>query len=230
METLAGKKRRVRAIMTALKRQYPDARCMLDYSNPLELLVATILAAQCTDKRVNMTTRELFRKYCSASDWANASQEELEKVFRPCGFFRHKAQSVRAACAEIEKRYAGKVPANMEELSALSGVGRKTANVVLGNALGVPSIIVDTHVIRVSGRLGLASEHNVKKKYADKIEKELLEVVPEKERTIFSHVLGFHGRAICGARKPRCSECIIARLCPYAAKTPRELFNRKSKS
>jgi endonuclease-3 len=222
METLGDKKKRVRAIMTALKKQYPDARCMLDYSNPLELLVATILAAQCTDKRVNMTTRELFRKYYSASDWANASQEELEKVFRPCGFFRHKAQSVRAACAEIGNRYGGKVPANMEELSALPGVGRKTANVVLGNALGVPSIIVDTHVIRVSGRLGLASEHNVKKKYADKIEKELLEVVPEKERTIFSHVLGFHGRAICVARKPRCPECMIARLCPYADKTPRE--------
>lgn len=224
MEPVADRKKRVRKIITRLKREYPDPRCMLDFSTPLELLVATILAAQCTDERVNRTTPTLFKKYKTAKDYADAPLEALEPLIKSCGTFRNKAKAIKAACREIVENHGGEVPDTMEELSALSGVGRKTANVVLGNAFGVPSVIVDTHVLRLSGRLGLATPHNVEKKYADKIERELLEVVPRNARTLFSHLLGFHGRACCTARKPRCPECPILKLCPYPDKSPPELF------
>ena len=224
MESIADRKKRVRKIITRLEKEYPDPRCMLDFSTPLELLVATILSAQCTDKRVNMTTPTLFARYTTAKDYADAPLEELEPLIKSCGTFRNKAKAIKAACREIVEKHGGQVPANLDELWALDGVGRKTANVVLGNAFGIPSIIVDTHVLRLSGRLALARPHNVEKKYADKIEKELLDVVPPGSRTLFSHLLAWHGRALCTARKPRCPECPIIKLCPYPDKSPPELF------
>ena len=219
MEPVADRKKRVRKIITKLKKAYPDARCLLDYETPLELLVATILAAQCTDARVNMETPKVFPKYRTAADYAAASQAELEPLFRSCGTFRRKAMAVRRACQAIVEEHGGDVPGDLETLAKLPGVGRKTANVVVGNAFGVPSIMVDTHVLCLSGRLGLTRAHNVEKKYADKVEKELLEAVPAKARTLFSHLLGFHGRATCMARKPKCPECVIQALCPYPDKT-----------
>ena len=219
MESLADRKKRVRKIIAKLGKQYPDVRCMLDFSTPLELLVATILSAQCTDERVNMTTPTLFRKYRTAKAYAGAPLEELEGLIKSCGTFRNKAKAIKAACTAIAETHGGEVPGTMDELHALDGVGRKTANVVLGNAFDVPSIIVDTHVLRLSGRLGLAKPHNVAKRYADKIEQELLEVVSPAARTRFSHLLTWHGRRCCAARKPRCPECVIDSLCPYPDKT-----------
>jgi len=218
-ESKEDKKRRTRKIIRRLAKQYPDARVLLDYTNPLELLVATILAAQCTDARVNATTPRVFARYKTAKDYADAPLEDLEKMFRPTGTFRNKSKAVKKACAELVEKHKGKVPDDIELLAALPGVGRKTANVVLGNAFGKPSIIVDTHVLRVSGRLGLASEHNVKKKYADKIEKELMEVAPKARWTRLSQLLTWHGRNICVARKPKCLICPITDLCPYPDKT-----------
>ena len=215
METTEERRKRVRRIISRLKKEYPDARCLLNYSNPLELLVATILAAQCTDERVNLTTPEVFSRFRTAEDYAKAPLPTLERLFRSCGTFRQKARSVKAACQALVERHGGEVPADLDALASLPGVGRKTANVVLGNAFGVPSIIVDTHVLRLSGRLGLADPHNVEKKYADKVEAELAEVVPRKDWTLFSHLLSFHGRAVCKARKPACGECPIADLCPH---------------
>lgn len=218
MESLEERKKRVRKIIARLKKQYPDARCLLDHSNPLELLLATILAAQCTDERVNLATPEVFKRFKTAEDYAQARSSTLEKLFKSCGTFRQKARSVKAACQALVERHGGQVPKDLEALASLPGVGRKTGNVVLGNAFGVPGIIVDTHVLRLSGRLGLASAHNVEKKYAEKVEAELAEVVPKKDWTLFSHLLSFHGRALCKARKPACGECPIARLCPYPGK------------
>ena len=224
MEPLADRKKRVRKIITRLKKAYPDPRCMLDFETPLELLVATILAAQCTDERVNRTTPTLFRKYRAAKDYAQAPLPELEGLIRSCGTFRNKAKAIKAACGEIVERHGGEVPDTMDELYALTGVGRKSANVIMGCAFAVPSVIVDTHVLRLSGRLGLATPHNVEKKYADKIERELLEILPRKARTLFSHLLAWHGRGCCTARKPRCPECAIETLCPCPDKSPPELF------
>ena len=218
-ETLDEKKRRAREILKRHDKHYTDARVLLDYSNPLELLVATILAAQCTDARVNETTPEAFAQFRTAKDYAGAPLEDLEKLFKPTGFFRQKAKAVRNCCAALVERHGGEIPRTVEELSSLPGVGRKTANVVLGNAFGKPAVIVDTHVLRVSGRLGLASEKNVKQKYADKIEQELMEVTPEKEWTHLSHLLSFHGRRICVAAKPKCPVCPVNELCPYPNKT-----------
>jgi len=218
-ETLDEKKRRAREILKRLDKHYPDARVLLDYSNPLELLVATILAAQCTDARVNETTPEAFAQFRTAKDYAGAPLEDLEKLFKPTGFFRQKAKAVRNCCAALVERHGGEIPRTVEELSSLPGVGRKTANVVLGNAFGTPSIIVDTHVLRVSGRLGLASPHNVEHKYADKVEQELMAVCPKPQWTRFSNLLSFHGRRICTAGRPRCPVCPVAPLCPYPNKT-----------
>jgi endonuclease-3 len=192
---------------------------MLDHQTPLDLLVATILAAQCTDARVNLTTPTVFAQYHTPADYANAPVEELERLFKSCGTFRQKARAVKACCQALIERHGGEVPADLDALAALPGVGRKTGNVVLGNCFGVPSLIVDTHVLRLSGRLGLASAHNVEKKYAGKVEQELLEVVPPKDRTLFSHLLAFHGRAICVARKPECPRCGIHEFCPFPDKT-----------
>jgi len=219
VESLAEKKVRVKRIIAKLSKEYPNARCLLDHSTPLELLVATILAAQCTDERVNKTTPALFRRFRTAADFAAAPLEELEGMIRSCGTFRNKARAIIACCKELVEKHGGQVPAQMDVLSNLPGVGRKTANVILGTCFGVPAIIVDTHALRLSGRLGLADPHNVEKKYADKIERELAEAVPQKDWTLFSHLLTFHGRYCCTARRPACPRCPIAALCPYPGKT-----------
>ena len=219
MESVADRKKRVRKILRVLAKTFPDVKCPLNYSNPLELLVATILSAQCTDARVNMESPKIFAKYQTARDFAEAPREDLESLFKSCGTFRRKAIAVQEACRALAEHHNGEVPADIEVLSKLPGIGRKTANVVLGNAFGIPSIMVDTHVLRLSGRLGLASAHNVEKKYAAKVERELLEIVPKKDGTLFSHVVGALGRTICVARKPKCPECPVAVLCPYPEKT-----------
>ena len=202
-------KKRARAIYKDLVNEYPESRCMLDYTNPLELLVATILASQCTDKQVNKVTQSLFKKYKSPGDYVKASQEELEEDIRSTGFFRNKTKSLKKCCQSLLDKHKGKVPADMDSLLALGGVGRKTANCVLGNAFGVPGIVVDTHVLRLSHRMGLSEQ-----KQADKVEKDLMPLIPKTEWTRFSHVMGDHGRACCSARKPMCDECPIAHLCP----------------
>ncbi len=211
-ESLANdlEKQRTRKIIRKLKREYPDARCSLNYKNPLELLIATILSAQCTDERVNIVTVELFRKYTRAADFLEVEQTELEQDIRSTGFFRNKAKSIRGACRMIEELHGGRVPATLEELIELPGVARKTANVVLGNAYEIISgIVVDTHVARLSNRLGLSLQAQ-----PEKIEQDLMELVPRKDWIIFSHLLIEHGRKICKARTPLCAECVIERHCP----------------
>lgn len=205
---------RVRRLIVALRRTYPDAHCELNYSNPLELLVATILSAQCTDKRVNIVTAELFKKYRTAADYANAPLSELEQAIKTTGFYRSKARNIQACCRALVERHGGEVPRTMEELTALDGVGRKTANVVLGNAFGVnEGIVVDTHVVRLARRLGLTHHTD-----ANKIEQDLMKLVPRADWTMFSHWLIWHGRRRCFARKPDCAHCEIAKLCPSAGK------------
>ena len=195
-----------------MKAEYPDARTELDWSNPLELLVATILSAQTTDVQVNRVTESLFAKYRTAEDYADSNPEELEEDIRPTGFYRNKARSLRGMANALVEKHAGEVPRTMSELVALPGVGRKTANVVLGNAFGTnEGIVVDTHVRRVSGRLGLTEGSD-----PVNIEQELMEVVPEEDRTIFSHLLILHGRRTCKARKPDCPNCILNDICPSA--------------
>ena len=212
MEATPEKKKRVRQIIRLLKKEYPEARCSLDHSNPLELLVATILSAQCTDERVNLVTADLFRKYRTWRDYADAPTAELERDIHSTGFFRNKARAIQGACRLIGERHGGRVPDSMEELLELPGVARKTANVVLGNAFAVASgVVVDTHVSRLSERLGLSRE-----KSAEKIERDLLGLVPESDWINFSHLLIAHGRAVCKARTPLCGECVLARLCPSA--------------
>jgi endonuclease-3 len=202
---------RVREILPILEKIYPGVRTALNFKSPLELLIATILSAQCTDVRVNMVTGEVFKKYKSAVDWAKADIKEIESDIKSTGFYRHKATSIKSACAEIIERFDSRVPDAMEELVTLPGVGRKTANVVLGNAFGVPAIACDTHVIRLSRRLGLSENSD-----AVKLEFDLAEIVPKKSWTLFSHLLIFHGRNVCGARQPDCGNCPISRYCPAA--------------
>ena len=204
------KKKRTATIIRRLNKAYPDAHCALNHSNPFELLIATILSAQCTDERVNIVTADLFRKYRFPRDFVELSQAELERDIHSTGFFRNKAKNIKAACERITEVYGGEVPRTMEELLTLGGVARKTANVVLGNAFGIPSgVVVDTHVARLSERLGLTEQKDPKK-----IEVDLLELVPKKHWIMFPHWLIFHGRRICIARKPKCRECILADLCP----------------
>jgi endonuclease-3 len=208
---------RVKKILPVLKKTYPDAAIALHFTNPLELLVATILSAQCTDVRVNMVTPELFRKYTSAANWAHADLKQIEQDIRTCGFYHNKAVSIQGATRKLVHDFGGQVPSTVEELTTLPGVGRKTANVVLGNAFGIPAIACDTHVLRVSRRLQL-SEH------ADdpvKLEFDLADIVPKKDWTLFSHLLIFHGRRICVARKPNCPACPIAEHCPAANRPDR---------
>ena len=208
--TAPEEKQRARAIVRALKKEYPEARCSLNYASPLELLVATILSAQCTDERVNVVTAGLFRKYRSAADYARAPQAELEQDIRPTGFFRNKARAIQGACRLLEEQHGGRVPASLEDLLALPGVARKTANVVLGNAFGVASgVVVDTHVQRLSARLGLSAQ-----KQPEKIERDLMELVPRGDWINFSHLLIYHGRKVCKARTPLCAECVLEPLCP----------------
>src|SRR5215213_5660066 len=196
-KTIEDRQARVRAILPILKKTYPDAKCSLNHSNALELLVATILSAQCTDDRVNIVTKDLFRKYRKAADYANVKPEVLEKDIQSTGFYRNKTKSIRAMAAAVMEKHNGKVPDTMDELVDLAGVGRKTANVVLGNAFGKNvGVVVDTHVTRVSNRLKLTSQ----KIDAVKIEQDLIKIVPQADWTIFSHLLIFHGRAICQAR------------------------------
>jgi len=209
-ETLDEKRKRTREIILRLKRAYPDAKCSLNHSNAFELLVATILSAQCTDERVNLVTADLFRKYRKPEDYLKVSPRELEKDIQSTGFFRNKTKSIQGTSRVLTEEYGGKVPHSMEELLELPGVARKTANVVLGNAFDIKSgIVVDTHVTRLSHRLDLSQE-----KDPTKIERDLVELVPKKDWVIFSHLLIAHGRKICRARNPLCDECPVERLCP----------------
>jgi len=202
---------RIKKILPILKKLYPDARTALNFGNPLELLIATILSAQCTDKRVNLVTKEVFKKYKSVSDWAKADIKQIETDIKSTGFYHNKAVNIQSACKKIEEEFGGRVPDTMEELVRLQGVGRKTANVVLGNVFGKPGIVCDTHVIRLSRRLGLSENTN-----ATKLEFDLNKIVPRKNWVMFSHLLIFHGRNICKARKPECGACLIAKYCPTA--------------
>ena len=209
-ETAAAKFARTQKIISALQRTYPDAHCELNFSSPLQLLVATILSAQCTDKRVNIVTAELFKKFRSAQDFADAPLAEIEESVRTTGFFRNKARNIKACCATLVEKFNGEVPRTMDELHALDGVGRKTANVVLGNAFGLNvGVVVDTHVTRLANRLGLAKGTD-----AVKLELELNKLVPQNEWTLFSHWLIWHGRRRCAARSPDCVNCEIKNLCP----------------
>src|SRR5438874_6515118 len=201
---------RLAQLVEAFPEVYPGAHCELDFKNPLELLIATILSAQCTDKRVNLVTPALFKKYRSAADYAKASDAQLEQEIKSTGFFRNKTKSIKTACRNIVEKHGGEVPRTMEELTALGGVGRKTANVVLGNAFNINTgVVVDTHVARLSQRLGLT-----KQAAAEKIEQDLMELVPQDEWTLFSHLLIWHGRRRCFARGPDCPHCEIRQLCP----------------
>jgi endonuclease-3 len=213
-KTLQQKRQRVAAILRVLQSVYPNARCSLDYKTPLQLLVATILSAQCTDKRVNLVTKDLFRKYKTAADFAKAPEGELERDIQSTGFYRNKAKSIRAMAASLEKKHGGRVPQTMEELTALAGVGRKTANVVLGNAFDKNiGVVVDTHVARLSQRLELTRQNT-----PEKIELDLMEIVPREHWTLWSHLLIYHGRAICLARRPACEKCPIFKDCPSGPK------------
>ncbi len=206
-------KERTGQIIRLLKREYPDARCSLDHRNPLELLIATILSAQCTDERVNLVTAELFRKYTTPDDYTNIPQETLERDIRSTGFFRNKAKAIQGACRLIGEQHEGRVPEMMEELLTLPGVARKTANVVLGNAYGqAAGVVVDTHVTRLSVRLKLSTQ-----KTAEKIEQDLMTLVPQKDWIIFPHLLIAHGRKVCKARNPQCGECVLESLCPSSS-------------
>ncbi len=216
-ESIKATVQRVRRILTGLQRTYPEAHCELDYTTPLELLIATILSAQCTDKQVNLVTVELFKKYRTAAAYARAELAELERAIQRLGFFRNKAKSIKACCQKLVERHGGEVPRTMEELTELGGVGRKTANVVLGNAFAVNvGVVVDTHVARLSQRLGLTRE-----KMPEKIEQALMRLVPQEQWTMFSHWLIWHGRRRCAARKPDCPHCEIRKLCPSADKPQR---------
>jgi endonuclease III len=207
-----GSRKQIQAIIAELRRLYPDAKCSLNFSNPLELLIATQLSAQCTDERVNTVTLDLFRKYRSAEDYATASQEELEQDIRPTGFYRNKAKNIRAACQRLITNYGGEVPRTMADLLTLPGVARKTANVVLGNAFGIiEGIVVDTHVGRLARRFGWTASED-----PAKVEQDLMRLVPQKDWLNLSHLLIYHGRAICLARKPLCEQCTLAQLCPSA--------------
>ncbi len=203
---------RIGEIISRLQRRYPEARCSLEHRDPLQLLVATILSAQCTDVRVNLVTRDLFRKYRTAGDYAAADPAVFESEIRSTGFFRNKTKSVIGMAQGLLERFSGRVPDTMDDLTSLPGVGRKTANVVLGNAFGKDEgVVVDTHVARLTGLLGL-TEQTV----PEKIEQDLMRIVPRRRWTLFSHLLIHHGRAVCIARRPRCDACPVADLCPSA--------------
>jgi len=203
-------KQRTRKIIRTLKRAYPGATCSLNHSNAFELLIATILSAQCTDERVNLVTADLFRKYRKPEDYLKVSPTELQEDIRTTGFFRNKAKAIQGTSKMVVDHYGGKVPKSIDQLLELPGVARKTANVVMGNAFGVASgVVVDTHVTRLSRRLGLTVQ-----KQAEKIETDLMQLVPKKDWVIFSHLLIAHGRQICKARNPFCADCAVEKYCP----------------
>jgi endonuclease-3 len=204
-------------VLNILQKEYPDARVTLDFQSPLQLLIATILAAQCTDERVNLVTKDLFKKYRTAADFARADLPALEEEIRPTGFFHNKSKSIIKCCQDIVKKFQGEVPRTMGDLTSLAGVGRKTANIILGNAYGQQAIAVDTHVKRVTHRLGWAKSGD-----PDKIEFELMDVIPQNRWTMAGHQLVFHGRNICVARKPKCSICPVTKLCPKVGVNQKE--------
>ena len=206
-------KSRINKILQILRRTYPDVKTALRHQNPLEMLIATILSAQCTDVRVNEVTKTLFKKLRTAEDYADIPLAELEKMIRPTGFFRNKAKSIKGCCRGLVEKHDGKVPDSMEALIKLPGIGRKTANVILGSAFGIPGIVVDTHVKRLSQRIGLTKE-----KDPVKIEFELMALIPKKDWIDFSHELIWHGRRLCPARKPKCPQCPVWELCDYGRK------------
>ena len=206
-------KSRINKILQILKSTYPDVKTALRYQNPLEMLIATILSAQCTDVRVNEVTKTVFKKLRTAKDYADIPLAELEEMIRPTGFFRNKAKSIKACCQGLVEKHGGKVPDSMEALIKLPGIGRKTANVILGSAFGIPGVVVDTHVKRLSQRIGLTKE-----KDPVKIEFELMALIPKKDWIDFSHELIWHGRRLCPARKPKCLQCPLRELCDYGRK------------
>ena len=209
-ESLEHRTVRTQQIIVVLRETYPDAHCELNHTNPLELLIATILSAQCTDKQVNIVTAELFQKYKTAADYAQAAPAEFENAIRRIGLFRAKAKNIQACCRTLIEQHGGAVPRTMDELTALGGVGRKTANVVLGNAFHINvGVVVDTHVGRLSNRLGLTKEIS-----AEKVEKDLQKLVPQEQWCLFSHLLIWHGRRRCFARSPDCAHCEVSDLCP----------------
>lgn len=208
--TLAATRERALQVFERLRAEYPDARCSLDYKNPVQLIVATILSAQCTDARVNIVTKDLFRKYRSAEDFMNATQEELEEAVKTCGFYRNKAKSIKRTCTDIVQKFGGKVPGTMDELLTLEGVGRKTANVILGECFTPEGIVVDTHCGRLARRLAYTRETD-----PVKVERDLMKIFPRESWRMYSHYFVFHGRAYCMARGPRCSACPLRDLCPF---------------
>lgn len=211
-ESKPKKRQRTEEILHRLEEEYPEACCALEHRTPLQLLVATILSAQCTDKRVNMVTPALFERFPDAASYAAADMSELEEMIRTTGFYRNKAKSLKGLGQALQSDHDGEVPSTMKELSSLPGVGRKTANVVLGNAFGIDEgIVVDTHVGRLSNRLGLSEESN-----PVKIESDLMALVPQEDWTLWAHLLIFHGRQVCKARKPACADCVLVDLCPSA--------------
>lgn len=209
-ESIEQRRERLKKIIGILEQEYPDAKCSLDFETPHQLLVAAILAAQCTDEKVNQVTPALFAKYPTVESFAEADQAELEEMIRPTGFFRNKTKATIESARQIVADHGGRVPDAIDELTSLSGVGRKTANLIVGVAYGQPAVIVDTHVIRVSGRLGLSSE-----KDPTKIEFQLREILPTEKMTEFNHLIVFHGRAVCKAPTPRCEVCRLVDLCPH---------------
>lgn len=213
-ETLEQRRTRAGAILRRLRKTYPDAGCELDWTTPLELTVATILSAQCTDRRVNLVTPALFRKYRTARDWARTPQETLEREIHSTGFFRNKAKNILALMSRLDEEFGGELPADFDTLVTLPGIGRKTANLLVATVFGQPGLVVDTHFIRLSNRLGFVSRETD----AVKIERALQKIVPEKDWTDWSHVMVFHGRRCCAARKPDCAGCPVADLCPSAGK------------
>ena len=204
---------KAKRILEILEREYPDARLVLEFKTPLQLLIATVLAAQCTDERVNLVTNNLFKKYQKAKDYTNVSIEELEGDIRSTGFYKNKAKNIVGCCEKIVKDFNGEVPSTLPALVSLPGVGRKTANIVLANAFGKPAIGVDTHVYRVSNRLGLAHSNN-----PDKVEMELCRIIPEERWIRTGHLLTFHGKKICKAKKPLCNQCVLFELCEWPNK------------
>jgi endonuclease III len=208
--TQQANRERAKEIFDLLSKEYPDARCSLDHTNPLELMIATILSAQCTDVRVNVVTKELFRKYKTPEDYVNRPIEELEKVIQSCGFYHSKAKNITSACRTILEKYDGKVPDKLDDLVKLAGVGRKTANVVLGTCFNTPGVVVDTHCGRIARRLGFTKQTD-----PVKVEKDLMKIWEPEHWSLFSHFMVYHGRAVCTSRKPQCSKCVLRERCPF---------------
>mgnify|MGYP002551921402 FL=1 len=207
------KKEKALTINSELSRLYPEAACSLTYTNPLELIIATVLSAQCTDARVNIVSRDLFARYRTAEDFAGADPDELMEIIKPCGFYKNKAKNIQGLCRGVLERFGGELPGTMDELLTLPGVGRKTANLVLGTVFNDPGIVADTHCIRLSNRFGLCTSED-----PVKVEQQLTALIPKPERLVFCHRLIYHGRAVCTARSPKCGECTLAALCSYKHK------------